>query len=277
MKKVFTQGTIIECIRSKKYPEIKCKGVVISAKCDLFNDKLDFFHCLTAMSLEDWIYEVLYYTVVEEKKKSMLGNIREFCKKKELDCDTLLGFSRDKIEEIIRNVTSGKELNTKVKMFDDWHSYKNFESKHIERTVKLKFLKKERKLLKSRLKDLYNSALLKYAFIPQKAVLKKGSSVKGIVIDLQDICQIEMVHMKAIVNYEYDYKVLTDPQKRDCINRVFYFDNEEDFVIADNSIESPWIEYALQLFANSFARIGVENALEYEIEEYVNNFLKEAA
>ena len=39
----FTQGTIIEDIRSKKYPALKCKGIVISARCDLAQEKIKLF------------------------------------------------------------------------------------------------------------------------------------------------------------------------------------------------------------------------------------------
>lgn len=60
----FTQGTIIEDIRSKKYPGIRCKGVVISARCDLEQDKIRQFHCLTALSMDDWIFEVLFKVII---------------------------------------------------------------------------------------------------------------------------------------------------------------------------------------------------------------------
>ena len=36
----FTQGTIISGIRSKKYPEIICNAIIISARCDLVNCKV---------------------------------------------------------------------------------------------------------------------------------------------------------------------------------------------------------------------------------------------
>ena len=49
----------------------------------------------------------------------------------------------------------------------------------------------------------------------------------------------------------------------------------DDFIIADSVVESPWIEYILQLFANSFMRIGVDNALDDEIEEYCEKVMEE--
>lgn len=57
------------------------------------------------------------------------------------------------------------------------------------------------------------------------------------------------------------------------INNYFFFDSDSDFVIAENVIVSPWIEYVLQMFANSFMRIGVDNALEYEIEDFCTEIL----
>ena len=52
MSDKFTQGTIIEYIRSTKYPEIKCQGIVISARCDLAQEKINQFHCLSAGLLQ---------------------------------------------------------------------------------------------------------------------------------------------------------------------------------------------------------------------------------
>ena len=58
------------------------------------------------------------------------------------------------------------------------------------------------------------------------------------------------------------------------INKIFFFEDKDDFVIADSIIKSPWIEYVLQQFAYSFIRIGVDNANEYEAKEYCDNILE---
>lgn len=75
--------------------------------------------------------------------------------------------------------------------------------------------------------------------------------------------------------YAYDCKIVKDPVRRKEINEIFFFEDEEDFVIAENIVKSPWIENILQAFANSFIRIGVDNATPSETEEHCNKLLEE--
>ena len=92
-------------------------------------------------------------------------------------------------------------------------------------------------------------------------------------MDLQDVIQFDIKVKDPILAYEYDYKVEKSKEKREYINNYFFFDSDSDFVIAENVIVSPWIEYVLQMFANSFMRIGVDNALEYEIVDFCTEIL----
>lgn len=272
----FTQGTIIEDIRSDKYPEIRCKGIVISARCDLANDKLKQFHCLTALTLENWVYEVLFGAIVDELKKNVLGTIRKYCVAKELDFDTILEFGDSQAEEVLIKSAASKEIKQIELQISLWRKYSKLCESEVSREDKKKFLVREgKKQLKSKLHQLYNSAYPKYAFIPEKAFTKSCSSVNGIVVDLHDVKQIDIAHRDNILAYKYDYSIMKDVKERRVVNLSFFLNNENDFVIADSIIKSPWVEYVLQLFANSFTRIGVDNALDGEIEEYCEQLLKE--
>ena len=104
MSDKFTQGTIIEYIRSTKYPEIKCQGIVISARCDLAQEKINQFHCLSAMNIEEWIYEVLFESVVNERNNNVLGNIKKYCEQKCMDFATLCGRFRLNFREVVFKV-----------------------------------------------------------------------------------------------------------------------------------------------------------------------------
>lgn len=272
----FTQGTIIEDIRSKKYPGIRCKGVVISARCDLEQDKIRQFHCLTALSMDDWIFEVLFKVIVREMENNNFGKIRNYAENKGLDFDTILEIGVDRAEEVLRKSATNKEKNNIDKWIAAWKEFKLLSTEEIERGQKKEFLRNRgNALLKSKIRQLYNSAFPKYAFIPEKAFSNRKSSVDGIVVDLQDVNQMDISLQRNILAYEYDYRVLKDEEKRKQINELFFFENMDDFIIADSVVESPWIEYILQLFANSFMRIGVDNALDDEIEEYCEKVMEE--
>ena len=107
--------------------------------------------------------------------------------------------------------------------------------------------------------------------------MNSESLIQGLVVDLQDIHQIDMKFKKGLLNSEYDYQLIKDEELRKELNGYFFFENEDDFIIIEGVVQSPWIEYILQMFAHSFTRIGVDNASQDEIEKFCNEFLEEEA
>ncbi|MCM1500501.1 MAG: hypothetical protein NC124_18725 [Clostridium sp.] len=274
MSDKFTQGTIIEYVRSTKYPNIKCVGLVISARCDLAQEKISQFHCLSAMNIEEWIYEVLFENVANERKNNILGEIKKYCVRKNLDYSTLCGMSVDNANQILMKSASPKEQKNIQKIIDDRNDIEKLLKTKMEKKEKEVFLSRNKKIVVSKLKALYNSSLTRFAFVPEKAYSGGTSNVKGVVVDLQDVIQLDIKVKEPLLAYEFDYILQKEQGMREYINRYFFFESESDFVIAENVVTSPWIEYVLQRFANSFIRIGVDNALEYEIEDYCTEIFK---
>ena len=276
MKERFTQGTIIESMRSGKYPGIRCKGIVISARCDLAQNKIKYFHCLMALPLEDWFFEVLFNDILEEKKKELFGKIKRYAEENDLDFDSLINMGIDKVEYILTQcVGDNKKKSNDISIWiSTWKTIEEFSCEKKDRNHKNVYLRNNaEKLVKSKMQQLYNSAYPKFAFVPVKAYSCNSSSVEGLVIDLQDIKQIDMNVKNDILDYKYDFSTYQGDRKEE-INKLFFFENESDFVMADGIITSPWIEYILQLFAHSFIRIGVDNAFDYEIREYCNRIME---
>ena len=78
---------------------------------------------------------------------------------------------------------------------------------------------KNKKIVENKLKALYNSSFPKFAFVPEKAYSDGKSSVKGLVVDLQDVIQFDIKVKDPILAYEYDYKVVND-NLDDCVNDI---------------------------------------------------------
>lgn len=47
MRNEVTQGSIISNIRSQKYLKVSCFGIVISARCDIAQNKVDCVHVVS--------------------------------------------------------------------------------------------------------------------------------------------------------------------------------------------------------------------------------------
>lgn len=190
-----------------------------------------------------------------------------------MDFATLCGMDKVNFREVLLKSASSKEQKNMQKTVEDWEFISGLLETKITKKEKRTFLLQNKKMAENKLKTLYNSSFPKFAFVPEKAYSDGKSSVKGLVVDLQDVIQFDIKVKDPILAYEYDYKVEKSKEKREYINKYFFFDSDSDFVIAENVIVSPWIEYVLQMFANSFMRIGVDNALEYEIEDFCTEIL----
>lgn len=274
MTEEFTQGTIISDIRSNKYCNIRCKGVVISARCDLAQNKINTFHYLSALSLEDWIYEELYFKIIDEKKRSVEGEIKRVAKDNELDYTVLCEGGYDRMERVFRKCLSAKrwdEILNKIQEMKKLDQYFLYD----ERKYKKEFLKQSNnyKLFKSKIRDVMLGNYPKFVFIPQSCYSTNQILNNGLVIDLQDIYQLNTEIAKRIAQNEIDGAKIKSEEKRKEYNNYFFLNSDMDFVIIEGQIKSPWVEYVLQHFAHEFIRIGVENATQNEIEKICDDLL----
>lgn len=275
MKNTFTQGTIISNVRSRKYTEIKCKGIVISARCDLAQNKIQTFHYVTALPLEDWIFEELYYRLVKECIDSERNSIKSILLKNGLDFETLLELGFEKSKIVIEKALPSQKAQSVINQLEMYYKKMNrYECDDIDEKKKFFRDNTVKKRVKDYIKKLFNGSYPKFSFVPQKSYMNKGALNDGLVIDLHDIYQLGIEYATQIQKNEIDYILISNEQRRNTINQSFYFQDESDFVICEGIIESPWIEYIMQHFAISFMRIGVDNATQNEIDDFYFNFLE---
>jgi hypothetical protein len=55
---------------------------------------------------------------------------------------------------------------------------------------------------------------------------------------------------------------------------MFFLEDDDDFILPEGPIQSPWIEYIMQAFAMSFARVGVDD-LALKSQKQVKEYFKE--
>ena len=277
MKREFTQGTIISDIRSEIYPNVRCKGIAISARCDFAQRKISRFYYLSALELEDWIGLVLVNTVLVEKEKEIIDALMTSFKDADMDRETLMGFDNNRISIIVNEVLKDKKCLKKaqenVKRLGEIRELlenKSLENDKLSYVVNNAYKKFEKMLM-----DLNNSNISRFCFVPCAAYNCKSNNEKimcGLVVDLQDVHNISMDVCDEILNNKYDYQVIKSKAKRTEINEKFYFESEDDFVMADQVVLSPWIEHVVHMFANNFTRIGVDNLSAENVKEYCRTF-----
>ena len=274
----YSQGTIIQYIRSAKYPSIRCCGIVITARCDIANKKTTHIHVLSAMSVKDFIFEVLFDSVITRKRNDLNNRIKRFSEAngfsyevitekgwertihilKEINCDNQNKLAKKRKKEI-------EGLITEVEAFYKIECCQNREDKEGQ-------FESVRGMILEDIKRLHNSNLANYCFLPKVSYDEKESLTEGIVVDLKDIYAIDCSIVDAIEAGKLDTRTLcqTDLVK---YNDMFFLENDE-YVNSIGIVKSPWIEHMVQAFAYSFARVGVDNASSDEVDEFFDRYLE---
>lgn len=279
MNNQITQGSIISYTRSLNYPNLKCMGVIISARCDLANKgKIKNMHWLTAITLDEWIYEVEFYEQIYRKEKELLNAIKNIVQPYNLNIDVIQKWGPEISEKLFEKSIieadhkRGKDLMQKC---EQWKMYEKALKEPLTISEKKQLLKEQKINFKKILSELQNGGNRKFCFIPRKAYDKtSNSSVDGLIVDIYDIHQIPIICKEKIEMGIYDYQTLLDPEKRNELNRYFYFQSQDDYILQLYKIESPWTEYLLQHFSNAFSRIGVENASDEDIEIFCSKIVE---
>lgn len=268
-----TQGTVINSIRSKKYADCSCFGIMISARCDIANDKIQKFFYLEAIDLKSWIFsKVGYSLLIKEKIKSIENKLKNLCIENELDWESLKNFSVDEFKQVVLAEIHQKKLrNQALENFRKYIHYNNYELNLSDRRD---ILHNEKTQIINFLLDISNGKNTHFIYIPSSAIQNQIDD--GLVVDLQEIDYLDSNTVHDLCNCLIDEKNQElDAEKKSYYNKRFVLKGGCGYSIEFCEVESPWIEYLLQHFSNMFVRIGVDNPNRSEITEIVERILEE--
>ena len=271
-----TQGTIITGVRSDKYSNIRCNGVVISARCDLANCKISKIYYLIAVPSDDWLLSDEGFNIVlsqrqndlEDKLQTKLGGSG-------LDWSTLKSFSVEEFSTVIHDQEVGLKKDTD-KVLEVFRTFKNYTSKYLELGDKKAILQNESKSVASSLLKIANGQMMHYIYVPENAYIKDGSIDRGLIIDLQELEYISIRDAERLVNCEIDIqsKDLSEVDKQ-RYNNCFFLTDWPGYAMAEYDIASPWTEYIMQRFSNAFIRIGVDGPQKEDVQSMVSRVSKQ--
>lgn len=270
------QGTIITGVRSDKYSNIRCNGVVISARCDLANCKISKIYYLIAVPSDDWLLSDEGFNIVlsqrqndlEDKLQTKLGGSG-------LDWSTLKSFSVEEFSTVIHDQEVGLKKDTD-KVLEVFRTFKNYTSKYLELGDKKAILQNESKSVASSLLKIANGQMMHYIYVPENAYIKDGSIDRGLIIDLQELEYISIRDAERLVNCEIDIqsKDLSEVDKQ-RYNNCFFLMDWPGYAMAEYDIASPWTEYIMQRFSNAFIRIGVDGPQKEDVQSMVSRVSKQ--
>ncbi len=267
-----TQGTIISGLRSRKYPGTVCNGIVISARCDLANCKIHNVYYLIAIPVDDWLVsDDGFLTALSTRINNLENTIETKIQNESLDWESMKGFTPEEFEVVLNAQCPNMKSKNRTELINDFKTYTQYRTSGLPVEVKKEILSNEKKSVSSFLLGIANGQTTHYAFVPESAYRDNKYVDNGLVVDLQELDRIDAQSIDIVCGYKMDSQnPLLSRAQIELYNNQFFLCDNPGYAVPDCDIKSPWIEYLMQRFSNSFIRIGVDGPQKADVQNLVD-------
>lgn len=260
-----TQGSIIRGCIANGYNGCDIYGLIITARCDLAQEKVNTVHYLPIVSYDDWlkkeIVAALRQELILERKKKVIEKLNE----KKLPNSFLdRGLSRAQIEKSFSANSKGKkECESFMALYDNWEN-----ACHCKDDVLL-CEKDAEGLLKNNINLLINHGKSEWYLIEDWERNISSSGFK--IILLREIGTLSIDCALKMANGIMEDDVSEDFFKYNMLKRT---NDRSSLYYIESEIKSPYIEHILQRFTNNFARIGLDDIPRIDTISQLVNYSK---
>lgn len=264
------QGTIIYGLRSQKYPDSHCYGIIVTASCDIANDKVSKFYYLLGIDASEWICsEIGYQQAYAEKIHNLCSKFSQEAEKHSLSADLLLNFSEEEVEQIILSEIDKKGQQDSFR--EMYNQMRVFCCANMTVDMRKRAIRTDTKPAQRFIKRVGKGELVHFYYLPETSYCDNGKCDKGLIVDLQEIAALTPQDVKQIVSPGIDYLLLPQLEESDQqrLKTQFWLESSDDFVVVDNKITSPWREHLMQRFSFGFVRIGLDGATDSDYETLI--------
>ena len=268
MNKILTQGTVISSLRSKKYLQEICFGVIITARCDLANKKVRKVFYLEALPLEEWVLSQCGTNyVLIGKTKNIVEQIERILNNYDLDWGTIKTFSLEEFNTVVDSEITVRRDNIKIKeLYNKYMEITKQYSNKIERKNVVRTYKND---VCNSISTIISGQNTHYLYIPPDGM--SCGFEKGLIVDLQEVDYLNFEEIEDLISYKIDIQNsnLSD-EKKTHYDKKFYIYEGVGYSMPVCNINSPWIEYLLQHFSNAFSRIGIDTPQKETVTQMID-------
>ena len=270
------QGSILGGLRSNKYPDMKCYGIILTASCDIAHSKVAKLYYVIALDVVEWgytrdTYLKAYQTSIDQSKKKYY----DYTNQLGLSPELLETFEKDVVLEVLENeVQSQSRRKTFVEKYEQYMLLKN----GINDVQGIKaVIKNDDAPLRALLKEINEGKLHHYHFLPSIAYKDEKNITGGLLVDFQEINWISFENAQNIINPGIDNLILDEypDDLQELYKKMFWLEEPEAFVQHFGIIKSPWREHLMQRFSYCFARIGLTDVKETDYSNIIKNMTEE--
>lgn len=279
------QGTIFYGLRSKKYPEVPSYAVIISARCDIANNKISKLYYLSAIDAHSWFCTSHgFQCAFSQHISSCRTKLENYVSKYNLNAKLLESFDKESAITVLSSNIPSKDLPKVLSGYEDLYNLVRTDADLDSRKALIRcFDAKKRANISNFLSDISSGRKYHYHFLPKKAYTESEDKSSGLIVDLQEIGILSLEEAEAIYSPGIDYQTLESETKilgktylsGEDIRKKYWLETDDDFVSEEGQLKSPWRELLLQRFALDFIRIGVDGSTNSDYERLASNIGKE--
>lgn len=260
------QGSIIYGINSAKYSSVPCYGIIITASCDIFNQKVSKYYYLLGIDVDSWLKSAhcVNYIFGKDIQKKLLEH-KKIIEKARLDADILMQFNQDQIDIVLK-----EKAPTQIQKINESIIFIKKASAASTICDLDGIVDKPNKKILSKLKEISQGRETHYYYLPKAAYTNSDSMDCGLIIDLQEIGYFIPEEIEVIKNNRgIDFEVVNNLNNNDLkqtLSRHLFLESEESLVDVEGIICSPWREHLMQRFSQGFIRIGLDGATDSDFD-----------
>ncbi len=267
--KTITQGSIFNNAFNEDFGKSEDLGMLISARCDLANNKTSKYSYLPVIKLEKYILYYVARKLLVDQRNEEIQKIKNIIKTEGGSPDTIDYYGiKEGIEKLVskkKNLTNAMSYLSKVTLIESVQKkeWTNISQKDLSVIPDKKF--------KKELKDLTENKTEGFFLIDE-------------VVDHNDRGKILGPYVVLLREVHHMSSYTSDLIKSGC--------NHDDFLGKENTlrsliiepgglsyvlcnVKSPYIELIMQRFSNLFTRIGVTNPASNMVDNFFNVYISE--
>lgn len=240
------QGMIFNGAVAELYISCEVFGMIITARCDIANDKVSVYNYIPLVKFNDWKLIDFKEIIVDRVQKQEIGNLKNIFKNYDISENLIQDFEYKLLYDKLNYKFNKKDKDRFKNIISNLLLTARCIEQNSNDSLNI-LINKNEKMVKKIYHELINHNLSGYYFIEN---LPFDSESKYYVLVLREIRNLN----REIVN-----KIsigLSSHEATECQNIIV---NEGDIVMPFGVINSPYIEHIMQNLTGLFSRIGVED------------------
>lgn len=254
---IFTGG------RADDYPHAPVCGLVITARCDLANEKVPKLTYLPVVRLRDWVFQDAARIILRRCSIDQRNRIFNILKRYNLHCGVYETEDIHDICTLLSDQTSKNAQKDREKLLQE-HALKivcDDETRCADERLRTLY-DPRRSIVQQVFNEMINNNLPSFYYIERVSVDPYFNDDTGHVILLREARNIPS-DIAILIHKGFSTQTLYQQSVNSARLREFLDLEAHDHVLPIGQLSSPYIEHVLQQFALLFSRIGVADVAEH--------------